>query len=99
MTPFHYVEFYDVPRTIILLLRGNWVLLRSAFNEALDNYEGEYSVFRLPPSFQPPRAGSKWEFRESELVRVGSIPVRDVQFDPSRRRMLNAKALDEMISD
>ena len=97
MTPFQYVEFYDVPRTIVLLFREKWVLLQSTFNEELDDYEADYSVFQLPPTFQPPRVGSRWEFLEKELVCVGKIPVREVQFDESKRRTLSAKALDEIV--
>lgn len=99
MTLFQYVEFYDVPRTIILLVHGKWVLLQSAFNEELDDYETEYSVYRLLSSFQPPHVGSKWDFLEQELALVGKIPVREVQFDASKRRTLSAAALDEIVPD
>lgn len=99
MTPFQYVDFYDIPRTIILLVHGKWVLLQSAFIEELDDYEGEYSVYRLPSSFQPPHAGSKWDFLEQELVCAGRIPVREVQFDESKRRTLSAAALEKIVPD
>ena len=46
--------FYDVPRTIILLVRKKWILLQSAFDEDLDDYAPEYSVYLLPSSFEPP---------------------------------------------
>jgi len=99
MTPFQYVDFYDVPRTIILLVRGKWVLLQSAFDQELDDYEAEYSVYRLPSLFQPPHVGSRWDFLEQELICVGKIPVREVQFDTSKRRTLSAAALDEIVAD
>lgn len=54
---FQYVDFYDVPRTIILSIRGKWILLQSAFDEAQDDYAAEYFVYRLAPSFQPLQAG------------------------------------------
>jgi hypothetical protein len=72
------------------------VFLQSAFNEELDDYEAEYSVYRLPSSFQPPHAGAKWDFLEQELVCVGKISVREVQFDESKRRTLSAAALDKL---
>jgi hypothetical protein len=99
MTPFQYVDFYDVPRKIILLIRGKWFLLQSAFNGDLDDYDVEYSVYRLPSSFQPPHAGSTWDFLEQELVFAGKIPVREVQFDESKRRTLSAAALDKIVLD
>jgi hypothetical protein len=99
MTPFQYVDFYDVPRTIILPVRGKWVLPQSSFNTELDDYEVEYSVYRLPSSFQPPQAGCKWDFLGEVLACVGKIPVREVQFDDSKRRTLSAASLDEIVPD
>lgn len=99
MTPFQYVEFYDLPRTIIVPVRGKWMLLQSVFNEELDAYEAEYSVYRLPSSFQPPQVESKWDFLGQELACIGKIPVRDVQFDATNRRTLTAVALDQMLPD
>jgi len=97
MTPFQYGDFYDVPRMILLCVRGRWVFLQSAFDEELDDYEAEYSVYRLPSSFRPPPVDSPWGFLDQELACVGKIPVREVQFDESKRRTLSAKALDEIV--
>ena len=97
MTRFQYVDFYDVPRTIILLVRGRWVLLQSAFDEELDDHEAEYSVYRLPSSFQPPVAESSWDFLTQELVCVGKIPVQEVEFDLSKRQTLRTAALDGIV--
>lgn len=38
MTPFRYVEFYDVPRCIALNYRDKLFLLQSAFDESVDVY-------------------------------------------------------------
>jgi hypothetical protein len=97
MTPFQYGDFYDVPRMILLCVWGRWVFLHSAFDEELDDYEAEYSVYRLPSSFRPPPVDSPWGFLDQELACVGKIPVREVQFDESKRRTLSAKALDEIV--
>jgi hypothetical protein len=67
MTPFAYAGFYDVPRTIILLVRKKWILLQSAFDEDLDDYAPEYSVYLLPSSFEPPPPGASWDFLKQEL--------------------------------
>jgi hypothetical protein len=100
MTPFAYVEFYDVPRTIILPVREKWILLRSAFNENLDDYEAEYSVYQLPSPFEPPTKGSSWKFvEETELIPLGKIPVHEVKFDSTKRRTLSAAALDVLVPD
>ena len=57
MTKFRYVDFYDVPRTIVLCFQNRCFLLQSAFNDELDEYEKEYSIYPLPDSFERSRAG------------------------------------------
>jgi hypothetical protein len=48
MVEFQYGDFCDVPRFIILKYRDTLFLLRSAFDEELDEYPDSYSVYRLP---------------------------------------------------
>jgi hypothetical protein len=97
MTPFQYVDFYDVPRTIVLRVHGRWLLLRSAFDERADEYETEYSVYPLPGSFEPIPEGVPWKFLdEIELRCIGKISVREVQFDPSKRKQLDASILENI---
>jgi hypothetical protein len=45
MTPFQYGAFCDVPRCLSLRYRGRRFLLQSAFDDDLDEYPTEYSVF------------------------------------------------------
>ena len=45
MTPFTYGGFYDVPRCISLRYRGRRFLLQSAFDDDLDEYPTDYSVY------------------------------------------------------
>ena len=99
MTPFSYVEFYDVPRLLILVVRNKWILLRSAFNEDLDDYDPDYSVSLLPSSFEPPQKDAHWDFLNEELKALGKIPVQDVKFDETKRRTLNATPLDHLVPD
>jgi len=44
MTNFRYVDFYDVPRTIVLRFQNRWFLLQSAFNDELDIREGAFII-------------------------------------------------------
>jgi hypothetical protein len=62
MTPFYYVDFYDVPRTIVFCFDREWFLFESAFNENTDEDETTYSVFSLPGSFSPPQMDDAWGF-------------------------------------
>ena|ERR1700755_929927 len=99
MIPFEYVEFYDVPRVILTRIREKWILLQSTFDEDLDEYASEYSVYLLPSSFEPPPKGTRWDFPNEERTELGKIGVQDVNFDETKRRSLNAVALDALVSD
>jgi hypothetical protein len=97
MTPFQYVDFYNVPRTIVLRAHGRWLQLRSAFDETADDFEAEYSVYQLPESFEPIPKGRSWKFLdEIELACIGKIPVREVRFDASKRKRLDASILENI---
>ena len=52
MVPFKYVDFYDVPRTIVLRYKGKFLLLQSAFEDQIDDYAESYSVYELPESVE-----------------------------------------------
>jgi hypothetical protein len=99
MIPFVYVEFHDVPRTIALRYKGGMLLLQSAFDEKADEYEEDYSVYRVPQSAEEALARGSWKFiEEPGLSHLGEIPIRAVQFDSSRRKSLDAGVLDEIIA-
>jgi hypothetical protein len=94
MTNFRYVDFYDVPRTIVLRFQNRWFLLQSAFNDELDEYEKEYSIYLLPDSFEPVQSGSPWKFLEElELNCIAKVPVNSVQFDSTKRKKLETSVL------
>ena len=40
-----YGEFYDVPRIFVVTLPDGFLVFESPFNEAIDDYEPEYSVY------------------------------------------------------
>jgi hypothetical protein len=97
MLPFRYVEFYDVPRCIVLQYRGQTLLLQSAFDEVLDDYSETYSVYPLHGSVQALLEGS-WEFLETlKATIVGKIRVDSVRFDGSKRLTLDPSCLDKLI--
>ena len=94
MTNFRYVDFYDVPRTIVLRFQNRWFLLQSAFNDELDEYEKEYSIYPLPDSFEPVQSRSPWKFLEElELNCIAKVPVNSVQFDRTKRKKLETSVL------
>jgi hypothetical protein len=62
MIPFRYVEFYDVPRVVVVRHSGKLPLLVSGFDEKLDAYPDSYSVYLLPEAVEDSLARGSWEF-------------------------------------
>jgi hypothetical protein len=95
MTPFKWGWFSDVPRCISLRYRGRRFLLQSAFDEGLDEYPGEYSVYLVPESADDSRPVCSPEFlANTPMACIGSIPIDQVTFDQSKRKELDATILD-----
>lgn len=98
MTPFQYVDFYDVPRCIALRYRERLLLLQSAFDETLDNYPTSYSIYVLPESVEESLRDGSWAFlSDTSMTCIGHIQIDQVSFDPSKRNELDASFLDSFI--
>ncbi len=97
MIPFKYVEFYDVPRCIALHHGGKLLLLESAFDEKIDDYSDNYSVYVFPDSFEDLLERASWGFLGSMGVNpIGNIRVDSVKFDASKRLTLDSSCLDAL---
>ena len=46
--PIRYRDFWDVPRLIVVETEGRVLLLDSAFDDVLDEFSPEYTVYDLP---------------------------------------------------
>lgn len=86
--PIHYREFYDVPRIFLVRSAEGSLLFESKFDSDADEYETEYTVYRMASDFEP-TAGSWDRINERSLERIGIIPVAEVEFDETRRRSVN----------
>lgn len=97
MVSFRYVEFYDVPRAIVLRHKGKLLLLQSAFDDQVDEYPDTYTVYALPESVEASLAKGSWRFLEElPLISLGQISVQDVHFDPTKRKSLDPSVLDTL---
>ncbi len=100
MTPFRYGGFYDVPRYISLRYRGRRFVLQSPFDEDLDEYPSEYSVYIVPESADDSQPVCPPEFfLNTPTACIGHIQIDQVTFDPSNRKELDASILDSLIAD
>lgn len=99
MTPFKYGGYWDVPKYIMLDYRDLYLLLRSEFDEELDDYETNYTVFVLPESVGDFVREGNWEFyNKTPMTEIGKIPVSTVVFDQTKHSELDASCLDELIA-
>jgi len=95
MTPFEYSGFYDVPRYIRFWYGAKSYLLRCEFDDDLDDYSPEYSVFERSDS-----AEVDWEAVSDPLaVLIGKVDVGQVTFDPAKRKSLDASFIDSLITN
>lgn len=92
---FEYREFVDVPRSIVLSLEDRLVLLQSAFSDESSDYSDDYQLYLLPGDID--LSGNWSDLSTAAIRRLGAIPVAHVQFDPSRRRLLNIACLRPLL--
>lgn len=85
MIPFEYRDFWDVPRFILCTVDGTEILLDAGFDDSLENYASEYKVYALPPELDSGSLDSWAELPSAQVTYLGSIPVREIEFDASGR--------------
>ena len=94
-----YRGFYDVPRAFLTRLEGKWLYFDCPFNDQLDEYESRYAVFEMPALPQDMMGGDWREFQAVATRRVGYVAVAEVEFDPTRRHLVNMDAMDKIAED
>jgi hypothetical protein len=72
-------------------------MLGSYFDEKSDDYEDSYSIYVLPPSTKVEISKSLYE-GDVEAKLIGSVPVRSVIFDATKRNALNPEFLDKYLA-
>lgn len=95
--PIRYRGFHDVPR-IFLVDYGDKVFLFScSFSEELDEYPDAYKVYLMPRVSEKDLEVNWEELFLKATQYLGEVPVREVQFDPSRRREINTAVIDNLV--
>ena len=95
-TPISYRGYWDVPRIFYLTDGGQTYLFDCMFSEDLDDYPDDYRVYLMPPLTEADVAGSWDGLSRLAKAYLGTIPVRDVRFDETRRRLIDAAILDRL---
>jgi hypothetical protein len=74
-------------------MAGGSMLLDCVFDETIDDYRKEYEIFWLPPIDNLMLVGSWLHLRGQYLESLGSVPVKRVNLDPTRRQRIDIEAL------
>ena len=94
----NYREFWDVPRIFFAEDEGQLYLFDCPFDEETEDYPRDYQVYQMPELTETELSGS-WENLERRAVRhLGQVPINRVDFDPTKRRQIDASILDAMIA-
>ena len=97
--PITYGEFYDVPRMIRFQLGGQWYFLRSHFDEERDEYAGFYDVYLLPMQSEDEfKTNPNYWMELKKAFHLGQIPIGEIGLDETRRRSINADAMEKWLT-
>lgn len=91
-----YREFYDVPRLIVVEYGGELFVFDALFDDHADEYADEFTVRRLPKSARSLVNDSSWVPLVGIGEFVGTVPVQDVEFDPTRRSAIRSKVFETL---
>lgn len=93
MVNFIYQDFYDFARLIAVMLESRIFILDSVFDSDKDDYDKFYDVFEVAAA-ELPAVNSSWDgLRSGAQTYLGRVSVRDVVFDPSRRKLIDIEGV------
>lgn len=93
-----YREFYDFPRMFIVEVQGRTFLFDGSFDDTLDDYPADYSLYLLPPLREDELAGSWAHLPSRATQKLGLIPTSAVVFDDTRREWMDASVLNPFLA-
>ncbi|HEX5731194.1 MAG TPA: hypothetical protein VF131_00050 [Blastocatellia bacterium] len=94
-----YSGFYDFPLAFIATYENAQYLFWRLFDDELDDFPSEYDVYILP-DLSKEEIEQSWEYlSEKAKTCVGKIPVRQVAFDPTRRRFIDTVTFDRIVRE
>lgn len=92
-----YRDFYDIPRIFIVAHDGMQYLFDCPFDDELDDFPDCYLVYQLPAILEDELEGS-WERLPGRAERLlGTVPVAEVQFDPTNRERINTTVIEALL--
>lgn len=91
-----YREYFDVPRSFIVPAKdlSEYLLFDCPFDDSLDEYQAEYSVYQLPKVSDEQLAGDWATLLTFDARNLGTIPVSALEFDDSRRKAVSSRVYE-----
>jgi hypothetical protein len=97
--PITYRDFWDVPRIFLVTHEGRTLLFDCPFDEATEDYPDTYAVYQLPALADGELTGSWDKLSERAERYLGTVPVGEVRFDPTRRQGIDPAVLRELLTE
>lgn len=94
-----YREFYDFPRMFIALSDGQQYLFDGSFDDAIDDYPADYSVYLLPALAADELVGSWANLAKRAVRRLGQVRTGEIVFDATKRRHIDGEILRRFAAD
>ena len=91
-----YRDFWDQPLIFLLNDGGRTFLFDCPFDDSTEDYLDAYQVHLMPNLNECDLSGSWAELYQKSLTELGTVPVADVKFDPTKRLFADASILDRL---
>lgn len=94
--PIKYMGFWDVPLVFIVPYKGDLLLFDCEFDEDVEDYRDYYKVYILPPSSAEDLPKDWTQLHQRATRYLGDVAVKQVRFDDTNRKEIDAAVLDEL---
>ena len=92
--PIRYRDFYDFPRAFVVERSGDLLFFDCPFNDALDDYEPDFTVFKIRAEFRDKVDQPSWKDLRRCADRLGAVPTGAVRFDETKRQAVDVSVFD-----
>ena len=96
--PFQYRDMWDVPRIIACAVSPEYLLvLDCPFDDVIEDYPSFYAAYLLAP-LTDEELHARWQvLPELAIWRLPDVPFKEVEFDPTRRKLLRIRSLPALM--
>lgn len=92
--PIRYRDFYDFPRAFVVEKSGDLLFFDCPFNDGLDDYEADFTVFKISDEFRDKVDDPSWKDLRRHATRVGRVPTKAIRFDETKRQAVDSEVFD-----